>query len=380
MKRLPLGALLLSLPLNAFAADPKFIEHEYWQFWQSGAFSNFDIDGSSDKLEAIFVCPEACTIDAAGFLYGTRTGTTPQNRISIQGVNAADGRADGSIKNSGNAKQEFDPPNDTTWNSTFRWQTLDATYGCSAGETIAVVIEDDPGDAGTIDASNKSSYGYAHSGASGYTLPYHFRFDGTTATRSGAPAPIGVRCGSETYGFPLVTSTNGTFSSSSTPDERGNAVYLPSGSCSTAEICGAAGYLGLTNTSSDTEIDVYNGTVQVAEFVIDASLTGAVGNNFKVYFSTPYAMTCGDTDITLTFRPQSTNSITVGEATVEAQQDWNAYPGGSNVFARTRSDDTGAFTDVATKRYSIYPIFCDITAPAGGGGLKNHNQVSGGSQ
>lgn len=380
MKRLLLALILLAT--SAQAADVSNLSLEsYRTIGLGGGFSDFDIDESGDKVEAIFPAPVSCAIDTILFRYGSRTGTTPINRVSIQGV-ATTGRADGTIKNATNAKATFNPPEDATWDGTIRSVALGATYTPAKGELIAIVIDDDPVDAGTINSSNKSSYSYTHSGYDGTTVPWSFTFNntGSVATRTGTKAPIGFKCGTAVYGNPMLNATNGGFASDSVVDERGNIFsgQLPAGSCSTFTVTGARYVMSLNATSSDYEVNLMNGTTEVDQVVIDADQTGTSAGVQEVVFPTGGTFSCGDNDVAITIRATTTNGMNLGEFTVNAAGDMSAYPGGTGVYAIGRADNAGSYTATTTKRYSVWPVISDITATSGG--LRNQNQISGGAQ
>lgn len=380
MKKLLLLLFLIASTANAADVNDLSLE-SYRTFGTAGGFSDFDIDESGDKLEAIFPAPVSCAIDTILFRYGSRTGTTPINRVSIQGV-ATTGRADGTIKNATNAKATFNPPEDATWDGTVRSVALGATYTPSKGELIAIVIDDDPVDGATINGANKSSYSYTHGGYDGRTIPWNFTFNntGSVATRTGVAAPIGYKCGSAVYGNPMLNLTNGGFASDSGVDERGNIFsgQYPAGSCSTFTVTGACYILSLNATSSDYEVNLMNGTTETDQVTIDGDQTGTGAGIECIFFPTGGTFSCGDSDVGITIRPTTTNGMTLGELTVSSAGDMDAYPGGTNVYAIGRADNTGSYTATTTKRYSVWPIISDVTATAGG--LRNQNTVSGGSQ
>src|SRR5262245_6559267 len=125
-------ALLPELPINCL--------YEYG--FLNGGFGTLALNQSTDTMEFIWDSYDnGLVISRLGFRYGTRTGTPPTYRISLQGVDGS-GLPDGTIKGGGSpASATFTPPADTSWNSTWQWINLSNTYTtANRGEKLATVI------------------------------------------------------------------------------------------------------------------------------------------------------------------------------------------------------------------------------------------------
>lgn len=338
------------------------------------AFSTFLLDQTTDAQEFICLAPEVATLTRLGFRYGVRTGTPPTFKISLQGVTGA-GVPDGTIKGGGSpASATFTPPADTTWDSTWRWITLDNAYTCARGEGLAVVIKYD---SGTIDASNNSTFTELINGGS-ENRGFPYAINNAAGSRSFRPLlPVfGYASASKAFGNPCETMVaQAIFGSTGTPDECGMKFTIPSTWFSTFKVVGLRVYGGL-NTGGTVAFTIYDtdGSSILQQVTFDTDWSASTSfSAYDVPFDevTLSTLTAGSA-YTLGFAP-GTPTITVYGLQVDSAADWDAWPGGQDFIFRTRTD-AGAWTDDATKRLLAELVFDDVTGGGGklvgpGGGL-----------
>lgn len=387
MKRLLL--VLLILPRLAFAADTQetvipLYPNQY--SCVSGTFTNHTINASNDSIEFIVEAENTDAITDLMFRYGARGATPCQQQISIQGVSTTTGRADGTIKSSGNAKATFTPPADTTWDGTVRTVTLTSSYTPSVrGERLALVIADDTGDGCTPDGTNNSSYTYQLGCALTSVFPYSYTVDAGTGTARAANPIYGLKTASDTFG--LIYGPTWTGDSFDNPNTYGFAFTIPS-VCSTLKLRGVRWAVGASAASKTYKMQLFSGTgasdtTVAAEVTIDAdqqSLNAGGNTGFLrlLFDDTPLTtLTCGS-GYRIGIAPQETSSSwNLRSVTLSNASDFASWPWSTNVYKTTRG--AGNWTDTTTVRPIVELIVDDITS-SGGGGLKGLNSVTGGVQ
>src|SRR5574342_1044592 len=123
----------------------------------SSGFATSTLNASGIKIAMIWQNPyTSIPYSTVGYYYNSRTGTPPTYKIGLQGVDSS-GNPDGIYKTNGSeCSATFTPPADTTWNNTWRTETLTAGYTPAIGEFVALVIEYS---SGTINGLNNSEFG-----------------------------------------------------------------------------------------------------------------------------------------------------------------------------------------------------------------------------
>lgn len=329
------------------------------------SYTTFTLNESADAVEVVFMADEAATITKLGFRYGSRTGTPPTFKISLQGVTGA-GVPDGTIKGGGSpASKTFTPPADTTWNSAWQWITLDNSYTCTRGELLALVIKYD---SGTIDGSNNSSFTeLINGGTVANALPYMIQNNNGTRTLRPLLPVFGYASASKVFGCPSETHVaQAIFGSSGTPDEIGTKFTVPGSGTFTV---GAVEFFAAMNPGGTADVTLYDtdGTTVLQRVTID---TDASSSSSFARWVVPFdettlsALTLGST-YTLSIAPSGT--ITVYGLEVDAAADWDAWPGGQDWVYRTRTD-AGAWTDNTARRLFLAAHVKDVTSSGGGGG------------
>jgi hypothetical protein len=378
-------ALLVHLPfgLNSGAANGS-----------PATFNNFTCDQSADAAEFIFQAPPdgSITITQLGIRLATITGTTPTYRISLQGVDAATGNPDGTIKGGGSPASKTFSPSSLGWsNNTWHWLTLDNSYATSNGEYLAVVIDYSTG---TVDVSNNASFTLTNS-AIPLGFPYVIANNNGSRSKQSLQPIFGYKTASAAYGYPLDSAAaTAVANNTGTADEYGIKFSLPAAWGNTYKIKGVRFHGAFNQTAGGTtDFILYSGSDTTA-----ANSTGAVGETtvqqqvsydhdyranlhgvHDIYFDEATLATLyhGAT-YRLMVRPTTTTNVTIHRFQMAAASDWDAWCGRQNVTQSTRLDAAGNFTDDTTWRPAISPILADITEPAGGGGLLTHSGMVGG--
>ncbi len=351
------------------------------------AFNNTVIDSFS-SLDAVASAWQfdnsGGTITHLGYRYGVRTGTPVQHRISLQGLDAS-GLPDGTIKTSGTNKSDFTPPADATWNSTFQWFALDASYTPSAGEFLAVVVEPlaEPTPA-THQSSWTTSCDGLNTSVSG--IPYSLiKTNGGAWTKGTSGGPVfGAKNGGTptlVWGYPIKDFTSETFSSTV---QKALKFKIPASIATSVKLrkIRYQGSLGLTaktivfqlldttpaalspdgTISVDSDFISSNATLKVSQFYMGAQPTLSV-----------------DTDYYMSIQPGASSSLGWYYIEVANAEDLLAFPGGTSfIYASRATGGATAFTDTATKRPCMELYFDDVTAPSGSGGLMTHPGMLGG--
>lgn len=163
------------------------------------SFTNIALDGSGDKVAAVFAMPEDATITHVGFRYGARTGTPPTYITGLQGLDGT-GFPDGTYLGGGSpASATFTPPADATWDGTWQWVALANSLAVARGDYICRVIEYS---SGTISGANNGSFTRNIGGHGTTNIPYSV--SDVTGSWIKQAYPVGaIKSASKTYGVPI---------------------------------------------------------------------------------------------------------------------------------------------------------------------------------
>jgi hypothetical protein len=330
-------------------------DNNYLNIWKylgtAVTTSTFILNENGDYIEYQITCCKNMIIDRLFANISSVTGT-PSMSLSLQGTTA--GRADGVIKGSGACV--------ATWTGAAgaSWRTFDASasYNAVAGEKLSIVMQvtNAPGSTATILNRFNASPAIFQS-------PKYVTYDNATTTiASGASTPIyGYGNSVETFGLP-ISALSTTLSSTTHP---GNLLYLPD-YIDSATIIGIGAYSrfgsGVTGSFDLTLGSALADTnVEATYSIVSGDYIG--GSNYlghEVFFSTPITVVSGQS-----FRVSLDCSAgTVGLTYVDVvnSDDLKCF-GIGTCFSSTRT--TGNWTDITTRRYSIWPIFGDINTIAG---------------
>jgi hypothetical protein len=332
---------------------------------------SFNCDASNDGVGWVFQAVGTDAITHLGFRYGTRTGTPPTYRISIQGVSTTTGLPDGTVVGGGTpASATFTPPADTTWNGTWQWIALDNSFVPTADQEYALCIEYS---SGTINASNFSSMTTEDgSGLIPGSLPYAMQLAAGTWSKKFAGRPIfGVRTAASRYGQPYT----GQYTTAISTQTHRIAVKFKIPTDATNEYTVSEIMFGglMGSTGKAPVVGVWNaaGTaLQSRTFDSDVMRNPAAGSMRS------NQLRCGGSAATLSagtsyYFGVEAASATPGSINITGLQLGNAddrlaYPGGTDWCLATW--DGASWTDLTT----VYPIaqihLVSMTQQAGGGG------------
>lgn len=320
------------------------------------SLGTFTIDQTTDALEFVFAAEEDATVTHLGFRYSAKgAGTPPQYTIALKDV------ASGVPGSTTHASGTFTPPNDATWNGTFQWIALSASYAVARGSQYAITIST----AGTPNSDLfNTNINVTNAGPRLIT--------NNNGTRTlGSTTPIyGYKSASAVYGLPVQTISTVTYQdTTAVADEYGIKFSLPAGIADTYKVAGVRLYRPAF--SNDLILTLYDadGSTVLQQITIAYPLQSMGGGqrNQDWFFdeATLAALACGS-QYRLTVRHSgATGSLYNLEQASAA--DFGAWPGGTD-FVETKRVDNGAWTDTATIRPFIDLILADITEPTGGGG------------
>ena len=335
-------------------------------------YSSFTLDQTTDAVEMIFQARDAITITKLGYRVNAITGTSPVFKISLQGISGA-GVPDGTIKGGGSpASATFTPSAAPNWT----WVTLDNSYTTTRGEFLSVVIQHN---SGTIDGSNNVSFSHSYAAFSTWAFPHSIQNNNGSRTNQLNEPVLGYASNSVAYGRPSASVTATSYGSTSTPDEVACAFTIPATLVSTYQVAGFW-FAGLTPATGTTvKVILYDGTSVLQDVTYDSdysSQPGGVHHNIRVLFDEATLSTLvGGNTYRIGIQPQDTTTITPQRLNVNAQADFEAWPGGQNFWVSTRTD-AGAWTDTLTQRMQACLIISDWTIPSGG--VKRQVALSGG--
>ena len=332
--------------------------------------AGFQLNHASDQIEFIFEAPVAEAITALGYIPNALTGTSPTYQISLQGVDAT-GRADGSIKASGNAKATFTV---STLNALI-WATLTSSYTPSRGERLAAVISYSSGTISVLNtATFRTSIANFHPAVNQFPYRVTYDADTTTAARGTDSCCVAVQTASRIYGLPISTHATTTLSN---PAERGLKFTLPQYPQYTVvgariPILQAAGQTIDMTLYGGTDATPANSTGAVTELTVlqqvtkdTDQVTSAAFGWVEFFFDEATLTTLYANGVYRLVWGPSGASHSVYEFTVTNAGDLAAFGGGTNIVHTTRSG--GNFTDTTTRRIHAELLIADIVA--GGGPL-----------
>ncbi len=150
---------------------------------------------------------------------------------------------------------------------------------------------------------------------------------------------------------PASTVTVRTIGTGSTPDEIGNIITIPFN-------CRTSGLWATVAPANDFEFNFYSaatGTpVEEQAVVIDPNQVLATGGRAIEVYMPPEDMT-KSLAYAVTVRPTTASTVSVYEIAVNAAAHLAFWPGGTNIYKCSRSDDTGVFTPDTAARIIMGP-------------------------
>lgn len=332
--------------------------------------SNHTMDQTTDSLYWVFPAETTSAITRVGFRYGSRTGTPPTFRASLQAIDSS-GAKTGTVLGGGSpASATFTPHADTSWDGTFREITLDNSYTpASINEMIAIVIDYS---SGTVDGSNNSSFtrGLSSHQSSTAGIPYHAIVNAGSTTRSTLPVTFAYGTASRWYGYPGIAINNQTVSTSG--HRTAQYLTLPSGNGSTFKVShvnfigrpgpgGAALFKAAIWDSAGTEI--------ASSGSIDSDAVASVGGStlhLRVPMTTTPDLSYG-TEYYYGIEALSGNTYGMSCLELGHADHRTAYAGGTSRGFASWNGSAWSKTNTLMPLCDI--ILSDITVPSGGGNL-----------
>lgn len=367
-----IALVLLFFPVNAFSQTFEMDAIIRGMRGENGSqnIGSHAMDASTDSIENIFDQPKADTLTEICLPYNTRNaGDPPAHTFSIQGVNAATGRADGTIKSSSNATCTMDPPSNGTWDNTVPCCTMTSSYAASAGERLALVMT-----CASCSAGNNGSWFVNLNGEMKTGYPTGWVVNAGSATKTSRLNVGGFGSATRFYGTLVRGNYNVNFpySSGSTPDERGIRFNRNDG-CTTYTL-GPVTYMGrgpAAGTTATWTLYDTDGTTALATATIDGDVQGITpGTNdhyiFEFSFNATPTLTCHATNkyrIAMTTPDAAANIVLISVGVASSRQHSLVMPGMQDYTTRT---DSGAWTNDDTARALVYLSYDSISYPAGG--------------
>lgn len=336
-------------------------------FGNNFTFSSIVIDASGEKVAFIFMVPETGTIDTVEFRVGTVTVNVLSSvRISLQDLNLATGDPDGTqdqfrdIAGTAFASNTWMVPGLITSDGT----DTGVKRSVTRGDYLAVVIEYQTFTA--LDSIQVSSWTPVSTGISG--IP-HLRLFTSSWAGQNNDLVMGLKYSDGVYRSvaPHVAPWDGissvTFTSGSTPDERGLKFSLPV----PCVVRGAALQLALS-TDVDIAVKLYdtNGSTVLASTTMDGNVRQATAQ--RTYFvPLPETALAAGSVYRLTVVPQSALNMALYHMTVNSVALLDTIEGGQS-WHYTQRTDGGAWTDTTTQRPLMGLWIDSFDDGAGGGG------------
>ncbi len=337
---------------------PDMLQQSTW------SFSSLLIDAASEKVAAICQAPKTGTITKIGFV--TRTVTTGDTvDVRLETVSLTTGDPSGTLFDTNtNASQVIDATDDNTWFLT----TLTAGAAVIKGDLIAPVIVNGAGSGNMNIGVWRSTF---------IAIPYADHFTAAWAKQARSPV-FAFEYSDGSYDispgvYPMSASSGRSFSSSSTPDERGLKFKLPF----PVRITGA--WVAI-DTDENADIVLYNSSDSVLETVsLDKDVRQT--NNLtphRILFSGTQELAI-DTVYRLVVKPTTTTNVEIRDFDVDTAAIMDSVDGGQD-FHYTERTDAGAWTDTTTRR-PFMGIVCDaFDDGVSAGGAAGHAGMQGGMQ
>ena len=319
------------------------------------------IDAVGETAACIFQAPKTGTIDRVCFRTATvTTGGTLDVRLET--VSATTGDPTGTlVGTTTNAAVIVLNTDDNTWFEA----TLTLGASVTKGQMLALSIV--RGVAGNLNISTGVTSGHSPIATGILRNAYSDLFTAAWA-KDGTPLVCAVRYSDGTYpyilgvtGYSSGASTN--FSSTSSPDERGNRMLLPF----TGRCVGVWSNISTLTGGSSVDFKLYDSADNLLESVnFDHDQSRQAGCQIA-FFDTAVTLYAGKVYRVTNAPPAATNTntrtITVASAALMEQ-----LSGGQNVYGTTRTD-AGAWTDTTTERCGIGLLFDALETGASSGGL-----------
>lgn len=329
--------------------------------WDISGASSATIDATGERVEYVVRVPKTGNITHVLVRIGSVT-TAQDVDVALETLTAGDA----SGTNYGGSTPGTIPLASVTAN-TWREVALATQASATIGDYIAIAV-DFTSTIGNISINcqlNISSL-----------FPYTGAFAAAAWARSSAIPMCALKYDDGSYGLigaqPGVPASS-TFGSGSTPDERALRFTVPY----LTRCWGLSGLIGVTNTSSDFDIVLYQGTTVLATKSMTAANTSGTGSIRRTWvpFDTPQDI-AANTVYYLSVKPTSANTVLLRQLDYFSNAVMGSIPQGIQFYLGTRTD-AGAWTDTTTSRPNILPMFdqfSDVATSSGGGFIPMHSE------
>ncbi|MBC8106229.1 MAG: hypothetical protein H7Z14_06530 [Anaerolineae bacterium] len=334
----------------------------------SGAPSNpssFTLNNASDYAAWIFKVPAGLasySLTKGMVTVVTVTGTAPTFTLTLEAVDAATGRPDGTPL----ATVDFLPISGDAGHVVTR--TFDVAYSSAAGATLALVMRHK---SGTIDGSNSVAV-RSVIGNNNTRFPYAVTSDsgGSTTNVNGVPI-FGIQtAGGDYFGLPLrsIQQTN-INANSSTSHELGNLFTIPATWFRTYQIAAVRVDVNGLVASAVATVSIYSGTTSLQTGTLDMDTVGATSGAsiIEIPFTSLATLNTGTPYRAVISNSSTGSNLTPVSIDVEANADFAASPLGVDCYSSIRGNALGAWTDTNTRRVNMDLVLANITQNSIGG-------------
>jgi hypothetical protein len=324
-------------------AVPPFAWGELETPFFPGTVANTVLDANSEATAFVFQAPKTGTIDRVGFRTATVT-TGDTVTVSLQAVDASTGNPTGTLFGTNTSgTQVISASDDNVWFEV----TLTAGASVTRGDVLALVVAlPSSGSTGNMQITRAQTPFLTQ-------FPYGSNFTGGSWAKTTQGAGCGaLRYSDTTWPYTLgmfpIASGNGpfgqsnSFSSSSTPDERGSKITMPFPCKVTGSWARASG-----TTAGDFTMKLYDASnTLLASKTFDGDYNPVAGGVVWYLFDTEVTLAAGDV-VRITKLPTTTTATTIQDMTYPTGLASASPLGATHVH--TFRTDAGSWTDVTDK-------------------------------
>jgi hypothetical protein len=320
------------------------------------------MDASGEKIAIIVRAPKTGTLKS--FAVKSTAFNTGTLKFSFQDIDPSTGGPDGTIDQYSTA---------TNGNSVWVQPTQITSDGTSGGtkrtvtkdDLVCCVIEFNAFSSGHNFGIMNQAGDIAEGGRDLVEAYYAEFLTGSWVRFAFNGGAFALEYDDGTYGqfsqwlTPMTALASRTFSSSDTPDERGNRFVAPS----TVQCDGIWARIDLDGPCQAVLYDNSN-VVLASSAMTDPDVRGNNAASIaSMRFSTPVTLERGST-YRMTIKPSSATSVVIWEFTVPSAALMGAVPGGADMYSTSRAD-AGSWTDTNTQRYFMGLIITGILGDGG---------------
>jgi hypothetical protein len=333
--------------------------------WQS------TLQAVGDYVAIVRQAEEPAVINAVhGYLDYFSTGSGDIVRVGIQSVNAS-GEPSGTWL-------AFADKTCTTANFpyfSFFSHTLSSTTTLTRGQLYAVVIQALSGTwNGSLYFRTNDNYYVDTEGRQAF--PYMVQKIAGSVSKSNASGCFIHSCSSSTrmYGQPHKPNQLTSLSNTSSPDEIGNYIRIPTGVGSAYSILGVRLFIAMTNSAGTFDITLYNSSntvLQQASFTCSQVVGGTTSLLQRDFYFDEASLTALVPGTYYRLAVKATNATGIGVMAyidMPTTLGMTAYTGADGTCVYTSRAGGGAWTDTGGRMLCMKAIISDVTGSAGASG------------